>query len=134
MKFTLETEPFKRMLQMLAQTRRDRRARCAPLQLDASRGRLRVQKAGLAAEIDAVVWRDGRCAVSAARLMTVLERCEEPVLVAEVEDERLRLGDFFVPCVTNSEPILSQASSRIFFASDLGVVTSASAGVLTAVA
>ncbi len=124
MKFTVETEPFRRMLEMLAQARPGRRRRYAPLRLDASRGRLRVQQDQLAAEIEAVVWQDGRCAVSPYRLLQAVENCGQPALLLEIQDERLRIGEWFVPCVNDPLSLSAPATSRIFFASALGMVSS----------
>jgi hypothetical protein len=125
MKFTLETEPFTRLLGMLAQARPDRRRKFAPVRLDASRGRLRAQLEQLAAEIEAVVWQDGCCVTGFGKLLATLqaESCT-PSLEIEAEDGHLRVGDSFLTCIDECTPASTAASSRIFFASDLGVVPS----------
>ncbi len=124
MKFTIETEPFRRMLEMLAQERPGRRRKYAPLRLDASRGRLRVQQDQLAAEIEAVVWQDGRCAVSASRLLQAVEVCRQPTLLLEVHDERLHVGEHNLPCAHDPLSLSAPVTSRIFFASARGMVSS----------
>ncbi len=128
MKFTVRTEPFRRMLEMLAQGRSSGRRKCVPVRLEASRGRLCVQHDQLTAEIDSWVWQDGRCAASFARLLEAVETCagERTLTVeADLEGERLRVGDSLLPCVPDQAPVVPMPEqSRIFFASDLGVVPS----------
>jgi len=124
MKFTVETEPFRRLLKMLAQARPDHRRKFAPVRLDASGGRLRVQHDHLAAEIEAVIWQDGRCVAGFGKLMEAVETCGEPVVEVEARSDRLRVGQFLLTCIAECPPVSMPASSRIFFASDLGVVSS----------
>ncbi len=125
MKFTVETVPFRRLLGMLAQAHPSRRRKYALVRLDASRERLRVQQDQLAAEIEALVWQDGRCTASLAKLIEGIEQCHERTVVVEIQDGSLRLGESLLPCVAEGPPVSIEPSSRIFFASDLGVVASA---------
>ncbi len=110
---------------MLAQAQPSRRRKYAPVRLDASRGRVRVQQDQLAAEIEALVWQDGRCAASLGRLIEAVESCQQRTLLVEVDGERLCVGEKLLPCLAETAPVLIAPSSRIFFASDLGVVSSA---------
>lgn len=125
MKLTLETEPFYRMLEVLAQGVSDRRHHLTTLRLEAEGGRLRVEEGQLAAEMDAMVWEQGRCALSAGRLkQAVRASLLEPTVVLELEHERLHVGAFLVPCVTECPPVLWQSASRLYFASALGTISS----------
>jgi len=125
MRFTIETEPFFRMLQMLGQARPFRRRRFAPLRLETIGGLLRAQYAGLTAEIEAMVWREGGCVLSAPRLREAIAlSLEHPTLLVRAEDDRLVVGDIHVPCATEHLPVSSRPASRIFFASQVGVVAS----------
>lgn len=131
MKFTVDAEPFRRLLEMLAQARPGGRRKYAHVRLEASRGRLRVQCDQLTAEIDSQVWQDGSCAVSFGRLADAVGACgASERLHAEVDDEcdRLRVGESLLPCIAmERQRLYMPAMCRIFFASDQGVVSFARA-------
>ena len=125
MRFTIETQPFKRMLNMLNQAWPPHGRQHPPVRLEASGGRLRVQKGQLAAEIDAVIWQDGCCAVSGTSLLHAInDSRHRPILHVEVDEDQLWVGEFPLPCIHDSAPAATCAASRIFFASQLGLVAS----------
>ncbi len=111
---------------MLAQACPGGRRKYAPVRLDASRGRVRVEYEQLSAEIDSQVWQDGSCAVAFFRLMeAVAAGGASEKLVAEIEDdsERLRMGESLLPCVKmQRERVTIPGPSCLFFASGLGMV------------
>jgi len=110
---------------MLAQARPFRRGRFAPLRLEAAGDRLRAQYAGLTAEIDAIVWQEGGCVLSAARLReAVASSLEHSTLLVRVEDAHLVVRDMRMPCGTDAPSVNSCPASRIYFASHVGVVAS----------
>ena len=129
MKFIIDAEPFQRMLEMLAQAHPDRRRRFAPLHIEASRDRLRVQQEDLTAEIEVIIWQEGRCVVPAHCLkQSVTAELNESTMVVTLEEDFLKVGASRVPCIADCPPLSRRQPSRIFFASVLGVVPSGSAG------
>lgn len=115
------------MLEMLGQRVPARRGNFTAIRLETHGGRLRVEQGPLVAEMDAMVWEEGRCAICAARLNQALRgSLHEAVVVLELEQDYLRLGRSAVPCVSECPPVQWKRPSQIYFATGFGLAPSES--------
>lgn len=126
MKLTVETEPLIRLLEMLAESKSAGQRRFSPVRLNASRTLLRIERAQIAAEIEAVVWETGGCTVSTERLLRAARQHRgAEQLTLRVEGGRLLVGQASIPTVTDRPCPAVENSCRLFFATDIGMVASA---------
>ncbi len=126
MKFTVETESFIRLLQMLQERPTHVSRRCGTVRLIASGSRLSVEKNDLVAEVEAIVWQEGQCTVSAGRLLSALKQHQrEPNLDVELSGQRLHVGAVQLPVLEHGPAVLtSPRRSRFYLKTNLGVVAS----------
>ncbi len=124
MKFTVETRPFVRLLELLVQSSPPRRHGERNLRLVAQRDRVCVQKDQAIAEIEAIVWSSGRCTVSTGKLLAVARKSLSDTTAIETAGEFLRVGGLQVPLV-HYRPVAECAGRlQIYFASARGLVPS----------
>lgn len=126
MKFTVETEPLIRLLEMLEENNTAQRRKLAPLALQASRTSLRIEQGHFVGEIEANVWQTGACLVSAGRLLQALKKGRPTVnLTLELHAERLRVGSAAVPVLADFSPAPAALKAcSLFFSTNIGMVAS----------
>ncbi len=126
MKFTVETESFIRLMEMLDESAGERKRSFGPVKLSAYRLRLSVERHESIAQIEAVVWQEGQCTVSAARLLSSLRACRgELNLKLELAGQRLRVGESLLPVFERGPAVAANARRSWFYLkTNQGVVAS----------
>ncbi len=123
MKFTAETKPLLRMLEILSQTPA-RKPADPNIRLVARDGRVCAQKECAIGEIEGAVWRAGRCTVSSSKLLAAVKDWREASLSIEAEGELLRVAHTTLPLVHRRRACETPGRLQIFLASATGVVPS----------
>lgn len=122
MKFTIETEPFIRMVQEahISKAKNGGTAR-----LIACRGRVYVEGPSTVAETEALIAEEGQCKVSFEKLMQVLKGLrDEPTLTLQADTTWLRCGTASLPISGFSAYAVAPTRFHVHLASEAGVVSS----------
>jgi hypothetical protein len=123
MKFTIKPEPLIRMVEMVGERGPSYKRMGAFLRLVACEGRVCIETDGKAAEMEAVIWEDGQCSLSRARLLNALKRHSEDIeLTIEADEHGLQMDGSSLPVSSFSPNAALPAAFQIFFGADLGVV------------
>ena len=124
MKFTVEPEPFIRMVEMVGEAQGQKRAD-AVLRLVACQGRVCLERNQTTAEMEAVVREDGQCTLPQAHFLRAVKTYRDEVnLTIEADGHGLRVGEFALP-VSNYRPYaVAPLKFQVFLATALGFVPS----------
>jgi hypothetical protein len=121
MKFSIETEPFIRMVQEAHTSNRNG----GTARLIACRGRVYVEGQSTVAETEAVIAEEGQCKVSFEKLLQLLKgRRDEPMLTLQADTTWLRCGTASLPISGFSAYAVAPTRFHVHLASETGVVSS----------
>jgi hypothetical protein len=122
MRFTAETLPFIRLLELVMESESPSGYPASAACLISGTDRLAVVVNGTAAETEARVWQDGRCAVSAGALLGALRRSvRQPYIAVELRGRCLYVGDIPLASANPVSTELPATSLKIFLTTEMGI-------------
>ncbi|HWH69394.1 MAG TPA: hypothetical protein VNT26_08400 [Candidatus Sulfotelmatobacter sp.] len=125
MRFDIQPEAFIKLIAMLGESRLRHRHSKEIISLVAYQGIVSVESGARAAEIEAVVWEEGQCAVSRQQLLAALKaNVEQSPLTVAAGERLLQVGTRFIPMVSFCRYAPTPQRFQIYFATDLGMVPS----------
>ncbi len=127
MRFRTQPNPLLRILEMLADSAPGVLTQKQRVTLVALQDRLWMLHSGTAARMEAIIFEEGQCTVSAWRFLRALEPHRDSRSVTVDADARsLKLGQVSIPVRNYSTAAIPPARFQIFLATDLGIVPSVS--------
>ncbi len=122
MKFTVQKESFTKLVAIVGERTQSQNSD-AILLLSAHESRVDVNQGDTEAETEAVVWEEGQCTVSRAKLVQVLAATPDDASVTmEVRRNSLQIGGARVPLISYNPSAVRPQRFQIFLASDSGLV------------